>query len=610
MFRLRGKRTFSLEFFPVGLRLLPLLACAFIAILVLANSARAGDALRTGAFRVDPPTLHSASFRWYIEGDDDGDASCAVYYRKQGGEEWRDALPLLRINREEVDRDFEHYGENAGRYAVGNLLAGSILFLEPDCAYEVRLALVDPDGGSGSQQVVLRTRKEPRAPEPSRVLHLYPADFSGAMESPSFTSPPRAFAALAPGTELRVHAGEHVGGLSLSLRGSEVAPIVIRAAGDGAAVFSVDAGNNFDLSNTAHVFVEGLVLRGGRMGLLAQNARHLVVRGCLIEEVRYGIYNGLAASENWYIADNILTGTDGHWEPRTQEDAAETGIAVYGRGHVVEYNRISRFWDALTVADFGRPPGGVEGIDRHCVAIDFNNNDLFNTRDDLLEVDFASHNVRVWNNQLFNSHTGISAQPLYGGPVYFVSNVIYSVNGSTYKFHNWPAGIYAFHNTSVGRAVAFSSAPLWQNATLLNNLFLGAGDGYTMESGSPDPRTHLDYNGWSRNNEDPQRFIKFTNDGTLSGAASFRFGSLREYYRGTGNGEHSLIVSPAIFAGAAYPEHGVDYSGELVDLRLQPRAVAIDAGVFLPNITRKVTGERPDLGAYEWGVRVPHYGPR
>ncbi len=584
--------------------------CALVLLLALGRSARADDAMRPAAFRVDPPTLHSLSFRWYLEGDDDGDAACALSYRQVGAKQWLDALPLLRINREEVDRDFEHYGENAGRYTVGNLLAGSILFLEEDTAYEVRLDLSDPDGGAESQRVSLRTRAVPRAPAPKRILHLYPAQFSGAMVAPSFTEPARAVAALKPGDALLVHAGEHVGGLSLSLRGSAEAPIVLRGAGDGAAVFSVETGNNLDLSNSAHVFVEDLLLRGGRMALLAQNASDLVVRRCRIEGARYGIYNGLAASENWYIADNVLTGTDAHWEPRMQEDAAETGIAVFGRGHVVEYNRISRFWDALTVADFGRPPGGVEGIDRHCVAIDFNNNDLSKTRDDLLEVDFASHNVRVWDNRLFNSHTGISAQPLYGGPVYFVGNVIYSVNGSTYKFHNWPAGIYVFHNTSVGRGGAFTSAPLWQNATMLNNLFLGADGGYSMESGSPDPRTHLDYNGWSRTNDDPQRFIKFTNDGTLSGAAEFRFGSLKEYYRSTGNGEHSLLVDPSIFAGAAYPQHGVDCEGDEVDLRLQPRAVAIDAGVFLPNITRRVTGARPDLGAYEWGVPVPQYGPR
>ena len=58
---------------------------------------------------------------------------------------------------------------------------------------------------------------------------------------------------------------------------------------------------------------------------------------------------------------------------------------------MVEYHEISRFWDDLTIADFGRPAGGVEGIDRHCVAIDFNNNELHQARDDLVEADYGSH---------------------------------------------------------------------------------------------------------------------------------------------------------------------------------------------------------------------------
>lgn len=131
-------------------RLLPPLGwalCVFMLHLALACPVRAVDEMRPGPFRSDPPTLHSLSFRWYIDGDDDGDATCALSYRKVGDGEWLDALPLLRVNREEVDRDFEHYGENSGRYTVGNLLAGSILFLEADTAYEARLELADPDGG-------------------------------------------------------------------------------------------------------------------------------------------------------------------------------------------------------------------------------------------------------------------------------------------------------------------------------------------------------------------------------------------------------------------------------------------------------------------------------
>jgi hypothetical protein len=32
--------------------------------------------------------------------------------------------------------------------------------------------------------------------------------------------------------------------------------------------------------------------------------------------------------------------------------------------------------------------------------------------------------------------------------------------------------------------------------------------------------------------------------------------------------------------------------------------------VALPNITDGYTGRAPDLGAYEYGVPLPHYGPR
>ncbi|MEP7245193.1 MAG: hypothetical protein ABI885_16155 [Gammaproteobacteria bacterium] len=44
--------------------------------------------------------------------------------------------------------------------------------------------------------------------------------------------------------------------------------------------------------------------------------------------------------------------------------------------------------------------------------------------------------------------------------------------------------------------------------------------------------------------------------------------------------------------------------------RLRKAAVAVDAGAELPNITDGVTGKAPDLGAYEYGAPLPHYGPR
>jgi len=43
---------------------------------------------------------------------------------------------------------------------------------------------------------------------------------------------------------------------------------------------------------------------------------------------------------------------------------------------------------------------------------------------------------------------------------------------------------------------------------------------------------------------------------------------------------------------------------------LREGAAAIDAGIALPNVTDGFLGSAPDLGAYEFGVPVPQYGPR
>ena len=36
----------------------------------------------------------------------------------------------------------------------------------------------------------------------------------------------------------------------------------------------------------------------------------------------------------------------------------------------------------------------------------------------------------------------------------------------------------------------------------------------------------------------------------------------------------------------------------------------VDAGTVLPGLTDGFTGAAPDLGAYEQGAALPHYGPR
>ncbi|MEJ2749681.1 MAG: hypothetical protein P8183_17510, partial [Anaerolineae bacterium] len=97
-------------------------------------------------------TANSIGFEWAISGDGDHDASVTVQYRQQGTAVWKPALSLFRV-------DFNGF----------NMLAGSILFLDPGVTYEVQLALSDPDGGSDNRTLTLATRSEPTLPTGGRT---------------------------------------------------------------------------------------------------------------------------------------------------------------------------------------------------------------------------------------------------------------------------------------------------------------------------------------------------------------------------------------------------------------------------------------------------------
>src|SRR5947208_16800546 len=118
--------------------------------------------VKAGEFVIDPPTLINLGFEWVIEGDDNRNAKVEVSYRKQGEVQWKQGLPLMRLQGERIY-------QNQGVFDVisPNMFAGSILDLEPDTAYEAQFVMSDPDGLIGqsgktlTKVVKVRTRAEP-----------------------------------------------------------------------------------------------------------------------------------------------------------------------------------------------------------------------------------------------------------------------------------------------------------------------------------------------------------------------------------------------------------------------------------------------------------------
>jgi hypothetical protein len=628
---------------------------------LLAALAAAQDSTRPGRFHVEHPTLLNLGFEWAIEGDANRNATVEVRFRKVGTQEWRPALPLLRIGGERVYRTRESM-----TYTVPDGFAGSILNLEPGTSYECEFTLKDPDGVSGQteQRLTVATRTEPKSFSGGRVLHVYPPDHDGPREQPSFTGLKQAYygfgtgdwtavrmAKAQPGDTILVHAGLYrsdrlnyvdplsapfTGSWSLSLKGTAERPITIRAAGDGEAIFD-GAGNHklFDVMATAHHIFEGLTFRNTDIAMFAgekdvMGAVALTVRNCRFEDVGVGIWTESADSRDFYIADNLFLGREDQmrligWN---QAGARTAGVypshqlrsffavKVYGPGHVIAHNAVAYFHDGICISTYGPPEADPE---RRASSIDIYNNDIHLTNDDFIEADGGSHNIRVFGNRGVNAaHNGYSAQPVFGGPVYFFRNVLYHVPaGGAFKFNAKPAGILIFHNTLIAEQTARDP---YSNAHLRNNLFLGRdtpGRG-VMTWANATSHHSTDYNGYrpNRNVERQYSWLAPAQGETAYEPrdADWRtYPTLAAFQKATSQERHGLEVDYDIFENLAPPDparrHHVYHAMDL-DFRLRPGAAPIDRGTPIPTINDGFAGKAPDLGAIEFGQPEPHYGPR
>jgi len=615
---------------------------------------RGANGVHAGRFVIEPPTLICLGFEWEISGDENRNASVDVVYRRAGAAEWKQALPLLRIGGERVFRAAEHLD-----YTVPEGFAGSILDLEPGTEYEVRLTMKDPDGVAGQavQTAMVRTRAEPQAATGGRTLHVYPPDFKGTKQAPAFTGLMAAYYGSGlgdwnevyerkaqPGDVILVHAGLYKanrlnyvdplgtpfdGAYVLTLKGTPEKPIVIRGAGDGEVIFDgAGAFRLFDVMATDYHIFEGLTIRNTDVAFWAGlkdvlGPKGLTVRKCRIENVGIGINAQYAGAKDFYIADNVFLGRDDPfrvlgWASPDIYGAHELrsyyAVKVYGSGHVICHNAVAYFHDGIDVSTHGSPDPEE---DRRAVAIDIYNNDIHVTGDDFIESDGGVHNVRVMRNRGFNAaHTGLSAQPVFGGPVYFIRNVIYNAPMAL-KFMARPAGLIVYHNTFISEN---RNTQTYSNAHFRNNLFLGTDAPGRAISAFPNATSYstYDYDGFRPNRGSDSYLWIAPKEGALRdydvGPRDGRkFKALADLATATGQEAHGVEIDYDIFENVRPPDPStphVVYHAASFDFRLKAGSKAVDAGVNLPNVNDDFNGRAPDLGAYELGKEVPGYGPR
>lgn len=525
----------------------------------------------------------------------------------------------------------------------------------------------DPDGinGKATQQVTVKTRGVPQEFKGGRTLHVYPPDYEGPKQEPSFKGLKEAYYGpgtgdwhvvyerpVQPGDVILVHAGlykadrfDYVtpygipfeGTYVFTRKGTAEKPIVIKAAGDGEVIFDGAANARlFDVAAADYHYFEGITFRNTDIAFMAGmkdylGSSGLVIRNCRFEDVGVAITTEYAGSKNFYIADNVLVGRDDRhrligWSNFGKYKATSikgfVGIKVYGQGHVVCHNSVAYFHDGICISTYGTPPTDAT---QYAAAIDIYNNDIFVMADDFIESDGGVHNIRVARNRGFNSaQHGLSAQPAFGGPVYFYRNIVYSVpmGGALKTGNGSPAGVFIYHNTFIAEN---SNARGYSNWHYRNNLTLGTNhpDRPVFGNQSFTSYTTLDYNGYRPNLSDKPQFVWAApaagpantklRDYELANKDYQNFKTLAEFQRATGHEAHGILVDYDIFQNVRPPDpkqpHKIYDHGDL-DFRLKPSSAAVDAGCKLPNVNDDFAGKAPDLGALEVGKPQPVYGPR
>jgi hypothetical protein len=509
-------------------------------------------------------TYNCLGLYWKPEG---GSAQRAVKvrYRKKGEEAWREALPLW-FDPNPHDKEGAVHGEE---------YRGSIVYLEPATAYEVKLSL------QGGAEKILRaaTRSDQfkiakRVELPSSVQESYKITEGGSAET----------------------------------------GYVLYEAAQGA---EWDGGGTLPQQveiQASYVIVKGLTLKNAKTnGIVLGNVHDVVLDGCDISGWGETGADGQAKNLNAAIyakspdLERITVQNCRLHHPRSDSNSwaqerpgtgskhpqGPQGIVFFGGkgGHVIRFNRIysdleHMFNDGMgETHNFGYSGFLVRDSDVH-------DNFVSHCWDDGLEIEGADMNIRVWNNYIDMTYGALGAAAPSLGPVYFFRNV-YGVSrkhegsapndyrghylvklgnenpkftkGKMFIFHNTtlqPPPFEGFSDLSSGAqsGIVFTSErKLQENITSRNNLLYMRKPGdWAICDTQKTPSNDFDYD-------------------MYDGKTLFKEGSEAHGVKATPKFQKTADGRQALVPGT--PGH--------------------DAGARLPNFNDGFAGKAPDIGAVE-----------
>lgn len=546
-------------------RLISLIKCkqviAFTLVLTLSINANAQRITLTGRdsftipFRTpllvgEPKTIvtfETISLELPFAGDANQDAFCDVKFRKKGDANWRDGLRMFN----------DYVTDEKG-------FRGSIVLLQPDTDYDIRLIYTDKDGGSGEKNISAKTWSE-----------RFPA-----------------------GKTINVSDGKATLKPEFGLPG---AYLVYDGGSKKSTINANEADYCIDLSNASYVIIRNMKLTGSdKHAINIKNAHHIVIEDCeIFEWGRPGEYcqidnrgrrDGaiyIATSKQIVIQHNTIHDPRGNtcdW--RTAHPNGPRGIYLNDTvdHSVFRYNSISgsekHYYDDLITGD----------TDGSGSDLDIYGNIISHAWDDGIEIEGKNKNIRVWNNVVTNVFQGLASDNnnhLYYGPAYIWRNIFTDLytkpahagersTGNGFKLENTAGigGMYIFNNTMLGSGNhvkprgGISNGPQY-NLIVLNNIFDVDKD--SIHQNLVRTGSLFNYNGYAGSNK-LFRQTKHETNGIFNHAFKYDYAGGWNYY-------------------------------------LTADSKGIDAGILINNFADKFNDKAPDLGANEKGVWEMRVGP-
>ncbi|MCE9615588.1 MAG: right-handed parallel beta-helix repeat-containing protein [Lentisphaerae bacterium] len=360
-----------------------------------------------------------------------------------------------------------------------------------------------------------------------------------------------------------------------------------------------------DLTGRQHVQVDGLSfdhfgLDQPSCALHVENASDILIQQCQFRYDDCQIYvKGTSARltvQDCRFVDGILDWPFGYLKSGPgryfEGGAVDVDASYSGRGMVIRRNHVEGLFDGMHLT-----PWTV--CDARTSETDFYENTMDGCIDDFMELDGFSRNVRVFDNYLSRSLSGISLAQALDGPTYIAYNVLANCGdvaaakregnyGYPFKTNGGPSmeigsgPIYFYHNTAhtqdpESRAMLVKLAK-WRLITMRNNIWCGEQMGADFWRPAISPMD-FDYD---------NLYVAETNGPLVRIEYEQRVNTLAEVRARFGWLAHGLSEDPRL----REPAQG--------DYRLSDGSPCIDAGTLVAGINEtRMRGAAPDLGAYE-----------